>query len=555
MKRFLHSNSSRPSIVSSRLFRLIALTTLAVPTLFISQEAKAQGTWTGSGANADWTNTDNWFGSAVPGNSTTATNIATFDDTAAAKTSNLDSTRSVGRLLFAGSDYTLGSTGGYTLTVGAGNDANYSIMGTAAGTNTIALNVTTANITTSQTLIQLSNNSNLDITGAFTLVRNSNSSAATVINIDSGSTLTTNNFSYTNTGTGGLRLSKSGGGLWKATGAGSGYLTTDRINVAGGTLAIGATGAFGSAELDLNSAAATPIAALVIDTAGVTVSNFISMINGGESGYSRTLGGTFASGAATFSGNVALSAVNTATTAEGKLTDFSAAGTSRVEFTGRVANQGTATNRQGGIIKGGAGTVVLGGANTYSLGTIVRQGTLLANNGSGSATGTGAVAVEAGATLGGTGNITGAVTVAAGGILQGGDTGVASDDLTLAGALTLGDNSVIKLTLGEGLTHSSLARTGANAWTFDLNQSFSFGTEGTVALGTYENIITGLAADPGTVGTWTIVNPGWTGTFTYDSGTIDLHLIAVPEPATWAMLFGGLGMLGFAQRMRHRASL
>ena len=55
----------------------------------------------------------------------------------------------------------------------------------------------------------------------------------------------------------------------------------------------------------------------------------------------------------------------------------------------------------------------MSGANTYTGGTTVSAGTLLATNTSGSATGTGVVTVSAG-TLGGSGIISGAVTIGTG---------------------------------------------------------------------------------------------------------------------------------------------
>jgi|GEM_PF-3217014 len=57
--------------------------------------------------------------------------------------------------------------------------------------------------------------------------------------------------------------------------------------------------------------------------------------------------------------------------------------------------------------KTGSGVWELREANLYHRGTLVEEGTLLANNTAGSATGTSSVLVSAGATLGGTGSITG----------------------------------------------------------------------------------------------------------------------------------------------------
>lgn len=81
----------------------------------------------------------------------------------------------------------------------------------------------------------------------------------------------------------------------------------------------------------------------------------------------------------------------------------------------------------GGLTKSGAGTLALAADNGYGGGTTVAAGTLLANNTAGSATGAGAVNVNAGGTLGGAGtvgNTAGPVSVNAGGTLAPGNGGV-----------------------------------------------------------------------------------------------------------------------------------
>jgi len=64
------------------------------------------------------------------------------------------------------------------------------------------------------------------------------------------------------------------------------------------------------------------------------------------------------------------------------------------------------------LTKVGAGSTTLSAANTYDGGTSISTGVLNVTNVAGSATGTGAVAVAAGATLSGSGIITGTVTTA-----------------------------------------------------------------------------------------------------------------------------------------------
>jgi autotransporter-associated beta strand protein len=67
----------------------------------------------------------------------------------------------------------------------------------------------------------------------------------------------------------------------------------------------------------------------------------------------------------------------------------------------------------GALTKVGSGALTLGSGNTYTRSTIISAGTLAVANKSGSATGTGAVNVNAGS-LGGSGIIAGAVTIGTG---------------------------------------------------------------------------------------------------------------------------------------------
>jgi fibronectin-binding autotransporter adhesin len=106
------------------------------------------------------------------------------------------------------------------------------------------------------------------------------------------------------------------------------------------------------------------------------------------------------------------------------------------------------------LAKSGLGSLKLTNANTYTGGTTVSTGTLLVNNTAGSGTGTGAVAVNAGATLGGTGTIAGAVTVNSGGHIAPG-TSIESLDV---GSLILASGSVLDFELNtvSGIDTSDL---------------------------------------------------------------------------------------------------
>jgi uncharacterized delta-60 repeat protein len=107
------------------------------------------------------------------------------------------------------------------------------------------------------------------------------------------------------------------------------------------------------------------------------------------------------------------------------------------------------------LIKTGSGISTLNASNTFSGGISINEGTLLVMNTTGSATGTGAVTVLAGATLGGNGSINSAVTLAGApgnlAILRPGDPTASSspvETLTINQPLTINANSVVEFTLG-----------------------------------------------------------------------------------------------------------
>ena len=212
-------------------------------------------------------------------------------------------------------------------------------------------------------------------------------------------------------------------------------------------------------------------------------------------------------------------------------------------FTGAIQDGGISSNTGGSLTKTGTGTLSLSAANTYTGGTMVSAGALLVNNTTGSGTGSGSVTANSGGILAGTGTISGPVTINSGAALLGGKGSTPSGALTVANSLNLNSGSTIELVLGASGAHSTLTRTGGT-WTFAAPQAFTF-INGGAQPGVYDNIITGLAADPGTEGSWFITNPGFTGTFTYDgAGNIDLTVTAVhPQLSAAASqkLHGGAG--------------
>jgi autotransporter-associated beta strand protein len=124
-------------------------------------------------------------------------------------------------------------------------------------------------------------------------------------------------------------------------------------------------------------------------------------------------------------------------------------------ISGTVSDKGSffpqpGTGTGGAIVKVGSGTLTLTGANSYTGGTTVAAGTLSVNNASGSATGTGAVQVQGGAALTGSGTIAGDVSLDKGGVLSAGNAGVANGVGTLTtGSLSLAGGAVLNYDLGE----------------------------------------------------------------------------------------------------------
>ena len=102
----------------------------------------------------------------------------------------------------------------------------------------------------------------------------------------------------------------------------------------------------------------------------------------------------------------------------------------------------------GTLTKSGPGTMAVATPNTYSGGTNITTGALLATNVAGSATGTGAVTVAANGTIGGTGTVSGAVSISGG----------LSPGVNDVGTLTLG--STLNLA-GTSTTSVQLAKAGA----------------------------------------------------------------------------------------------
>jgi len=239
------------------------------------------------------------------------------------------------------------------------------------------------------------------------------------------------------------------------------------------------------------------------------------------------------------------------------------------------------------LTKTGAGVLIMNAANTYAGGTLLNAGTLLANNTTGSATGTGNVTIDALAILGGIGSISGTVT--SNGIISPGSVdinGISTVGQLTVGTLVANTNSEVFFQLG-GATHFDAAEVFSfqndpgfvvpASWTnyvsgdTDHDQLFisSTGSPGIAAdsiIRISNSFLNGFVPDYGHVFQivdWTSLgtnNLAATPTFnlptlnggllTFDTSLFTSHgiIVVVPEPSRVLLLF--LGLLALFHRRR-----
>jgi autotransporter-associated beta strand protein len=238
-------------------------------------------------------------------------------------------------------------------------------------------------------------------------------------------------------------VTKSGAGKWVLSGANT-FSGTTRSGA--GTLGVGNTLALQKSTLDMNSADSGAVSFESSITAatigGLTGSRNLTLENSNSSAVAASVGNN-----------------NASTTYSGQLSG------------------------NGSLTKVGTGTLTLTANNTYGGPTTINGGTLKANNTSGSATGTGAIVVNSGGTLAGTGAVTGAVTVNSGGTLSPG----ASVESLNMGALTFTGTSTLLAEIDSTY----------NAWNADLinaNGDLSIAPTATLTLvdvGSPQNVVLG----------------------------------------------------------------
>jgi autotransporter-associated beta strand protein len=206
-------------------------------------------------------------------------------------------------------------------------------------------------------------------------------------------------------------------------------------------------------------------------------------------------------------------------------------GTGNLTFSGILSGTGATSD----LLKSGSGTLILNGVNTYAGGTTINGGTVQVGGASGSATGSGAVAVNSGGTLSGSngGRLTGAITVASGGTMSPGTTG--------AGVL-----KVTAITLNSGATYQAdLKGSGGTAGTdFDqINSTGSVDITGStlsVALGyvpTAGNTYTIISTTGTITGQFAqgaaITSGGFSFSIAYTTTTVKLTALAPTSTFVW----------------------
>ena len=371
-----------------------------------------------------------------------------------------------------GFSFTINGTGtNGSLTWGGDNNGSMNYVGVTAGDNpTLNINGGTVNF----------NNATFGTGNGYLNVGANTATSKGTINLKGGNL---------NVGTW-MKL----GGNYNAT---TGQSGTAILTVTNGAVAIGSgSDAINNGVLFMDggngdATANTGTSTLTLNNAGTLT---VAQIQAGNNG-TKTInlnGGTIAARAGATNNFLSAATALTVNIQNGGATINS--GTNSIAIAAALVANGT-----GGLTKTGSGALTLTGASTYTGTTTISAGTLLVNNTSGSGTGTNAVNINSGGTLGGTGTIAGVVNNNANGTLSPGTNGVGK--LTVSGNLTLASGSTntfavngststnTSVVLGAGVTYGGVLNIVTNG-TFTVGQTFTlFSGAGATSASSFASIL------------------------------------------------------------------
>ena len=469
------------------------LAAVVAAVMLCSSMALATSVWNGSsGIDNNWNTPTNWSGGSPGANADVIFPVASVT----ASNNNISSLQ-LDSMTFSGSNYTLT---GNALTLGSAT----------SGSGFITVNANAAN------------NS-----AAFDIALGGAAGNQQFFTVNSGAALTLGGQLSGSTGVG---LTKQGVGKLILTGDNSAFTGPFSLANSSGIVQIQNASALGAttlaatvganSQLQVNNAAGTIGKSLLLNGSGI--SNDGALLN---------LAGTN-----TLSGDITLDSDTAIGATAGTMT-----------LNGLISDIGAGHN----LTITGNGVIILGNAtgNTYRGTTTINSGVLAIANTSGSATGTGNVAINSGGTLRGNAIVSGQVALNSGGVL---DPGLLSGGGMGTGAVTWNGGGAIAMQLGaDGPSSGQLDVDGSllqgTAGTFQ----FSFDTIGAMPGNVYDLIQ--FTSTTFASGDFSFVssNPLLAGNFTFDSPTTPTELLftvtAVPEPATGAVVVA-IAVVSFSRR-------
>ncbi|MCF7687839.1 MAG: autotransporter-associated beta strand repeat-containing protein [Cephaloticoccus sp.] len=222
---------------------------------------------------------------------------------------------------------------------------------------------------------------------------------------------------------------------------------------------------------------------------------------------------------------------------------------STIDTNGSAASLSGILSGTGSLTKAGDGTLTLANANTYSGTTSVNAGTLVVN---GSLANT-AVTIADGATLGGSGSIAGLTTIGSGATLAPGNF---PGTITFSAGLTFDAGAILDFQLGTvsdliAVTGGTLTGPSSGTVTLNLSDSGGFGA-GTYTLFDYTSAtLSDFDVADFALGS-TIAGYDYSFNLTGSALQLVAATSAVPEPSTYAAIFGALALGLTACRKRRK---